>query len=80
MGLKHSYYIFEDVKATIDGTILGEIYDGSEKIGAANLVLPLDGIPDTNMVAIKGMCLFCGQPGKHYSLKFDADNLWAMEQ
>ena len=80
VGLKHSYYIFEDVKATIDGTILGEIYDGSEKIGAANLVLPLDGIPDTNMVAIKGMCLFCGQPGKHYSLKFDADNLWAMEQ
>lgn len=81
VGLKRSeYYIFGDVKATIDGTIQGEIYDGNEKIGTANLVLPLDGIPDANMVPIKGMCLFCGQPGKKYTVKFNADNLWAMEQ
>ena len=81
MGLKRSeYYIFGDVKATIDGTIQGEIYDGNEKIGTANLVLPLDGIPNANMVAIKGICLFCGQPGNHYSVKFNAENLWAMEQ
>lgn len=80
VSLKHSYYIFDDVKATIDGTIQGEIYDGNEKIGTANLVLPLDGIPDANMVTIKGMCLFCGQPGKKYTVKFNADNLWAMEQ
>jgi len=74
------YYIFGDVKATIDGTIQGEIYDGNEKIGTANLVLPLDGIPDASMVTIKGMCLFCGQPGKKYTVKFNAENLWAMEQ
>ena len=81
VGLKRSeYYIFGDVKATIDGTIQGEIYDGSEKIGTANLVLPLDGIPNANMIAIKGICLFCGQPGKKYTVKFNADNLWAMEQ
>ncbi len=81
VGLKRSeYYIFGDVKATIDGTIQGEIYDGSEKIGTANLVLPLDGIPDANMIEIKGICLFCGQPGKKYTVKFNADNLWAMEQ
>lgn len=80
VSLKHSYYIFDDVKATIDGTIQGEIYDGNEKIGTANLVLPLDGISDANMVTIKGMCLFCGQPGKKYTVKFNADNLWAMEQ
>ena len=80
VSLKHPYYIFDDVKATIDGTIQGEIYDGSEKIGTANLVLPLDGIPDTNMVTIKGMCLFCGQPEKKYTVKFNANNLWAMEQ
>lgn len=81
VGLKRSeYYIFGDVKATIDGTIQGEIYDGNEKIGTANLVLPLDGIPDASMVTIKGMCLFCGQPGKKYTVKFNAENLWAMEQ
>lgn len=81
VGLKRSeYYIFGDVKATIDGTIQGEIYDGSEKIGTANLVLPLDGIPNANMIAIKGICLFCGQPGKKYTVKFNAENLWAMEQ
>lgn len=79
--LKQSeYYIFDDVKATIDGTIQAEIYDGNSKIGTANLVLPLNGVPDDNMVAVKGMCLFCGQPGKHYSVKFNAENLWAIEQ
>lgn len=81
VGLKRSeYYIFGDVKATIDGTIQGEIYDGNKKIGTANLVLPLDGVPDANLIAIKGICLFCGQPGKKYTVKFNADNLWAMEQ
>ena len=81
VGLKRSeYYIFGDVKATIDGTIQGEIYDGNKEIGTANLVLPLDGVPDANMIAIKGICLFCGQPGKKYTVKFNADNLWAMEQ
>ena len=81
VGLKQSeYHIFKDVKATIDGTIQAEIYDGNNKIGTANLVLPLNGVPDGNMVAVKGMCLFCGQPGKHYSVKFNAENLWAMEQ
>ena len=74
------YYIFNDVKATIDGTIQAEIYDGNSKIGTANLVLPVYGVPDDNMVAVKGMCLFCGQPEKHYSVKFNAENLWAMEQ
>lgn len=81
VSLKQSaYYIFDDVKATIDGTIQAEIYDGNSRIGTANLVLPLNGVPDDNMVAVKGMCLFCGQPGKHYSVKFNAENLWAMEQ
>lgn len=81
VGLKRSeYYIFGDVKATIDGTIQGEIYDGNKKIGTANLVLPLDGVPNANMIAIKGICLFCGQPGKKYTVKFNAENLWAMEQ
>ena len=81
VGLKQSeYYIFDDVKATIDGTIQAEIYDGNSKIGTANLVLPLNGVPDDNMVAVKGMCLFCGQLGKKYTVKFNAENLWAMEQ
>ena len=81
VGLKYSeYYIFNDVKATIDGTIQAEIYNGNIKIGTANLVLPLDGVPDDNMIAVKGICLFCGQLGNHYSVKFNAENLWAMEQ
>lgn len=81
VSLKQSaYYIFDDVKATIDGTIQAEIYDGNSRIGTAKLVLPLNGVPNNNMVAVKGMCLFCGQPGKHYSVKFNAENLWAMEQ
>lgn len=75
-----NYYIFGDVKATIDGTIQAEIFDGNQKIGTANLVLPIDGVPDNHLVGLEGMCLFCGQPEKKYKVKFNADNLWAMEQ
>lgn len=74
------YYIFGNVRATVDGTIHGDIYDGNEKIGTANLVLPLDGVPDSNPVEVKGLCLFCAQPGKHYTLRFSAERLWVMEQ
>ena len=30
-------------------------------------------------VILKGMCLFCGEPGKIYTVKFAPGDLWAME-
>ncbi len=75
-----SYIIFDDIEATIDGTIIANIYDQDALIGTANLVLPRYGISNRKSYEkLQGMCLFCGKPGKTYRVEFDAVNLWAME-
>ncbi|MBQ5991053.1 MAG: hypothetical protein IJL62_00735 [Clostridia bacterium] len=75
---KQPLLIFDDVKATIDGTVIAKIYDGKSLVGAASLVLPKYGI--SSEAELKGMCLSCGTPGKHYTVQFAAVNLWAMER
>lgn len=77
--LKNHFTIFNNVKATVDGTILAEIYDGKNVIGCAKLVLPIWGTSTTNAEELKGMALFCGQPGREYTVRLKAGNLWAME-
>lgn len=71
------FLIFDDVKAVVDGTVQADLYDGGQKIGTALLVLPAFGAGKSTK--LKGMCLFCGQPGGQYQVKFSAHNLWAME-
>lgn len=77
--LKNNFTIFNNVKATVDGTILAEICDGKNVIGCAKLVLPIWGTSKTDTEELEGMALFCGQPGKEYTVRFKAGNLWAME-
>lgn len=77
--LKNSITIFNSVKATVDGTILAEICDGKNVIGCAKLVLPIWGTSKTATEELEGMALFCGQPGKEYTVRLKAGNLWAME-
>lgn len=36
-----------------------------------------DAAPSTSLI---GMCLFCGQPGKTYTVQFTPGDLWAIEQ
>ena len=79
-GLKEELYILDNVKATIDGTVLAKIFDNGMTVGTAKLVFPLRGIPSVTPVALKGMCLFCGRPDRKYSIQFESMNLWAMEQ
>lgn len=71
--------IFDDVPAVIDGTIIAEIYDKNQLCGTAQLVLPLYGLVGKN-TSLEGMCLDCCKPGKKYTVKFTAENLWAMEE
>lgn len=76
-SLETPHLIFDDVPATIDGTVLAKIYDGANLIGVAKMVLPKDDVrAKTNLT---GMCLFCGKPGHSYRVQFSAINLWAME-
>ena len=70
--------IFGDVKAVIDGTVIAKIYDGDALVGLAKLVLPKYGVKDSTK--LKGMCLYCGKPGKEYTVDFTSTNLWAMER
>ena len=47
-------------------------------VGVASLVLPTYGVK--SVTKLKGMCLYCGTPGKKYTVEFAAANLWAMER
>ena len=77
--LKNDFTIFNNAKATVDGTILAEICDDGNVIGCAKLVLPVWGTRKDAIAYLEGMALFCGQPDKKYTVRLKAGNLWAME-
>ena len=77
--LKNDFTIFNNIKATVDGTILAEICDGGNVIGCAKLVLPVWGTRKDAIAYLEGMALFCGQPDKKYTVRLKAGNLWAIE-
>lgn len=76
--LAEPFFIFGDVEAVVDGTVIAKIYDGDTMVGVASLVLPTYGVK--SVTKLKGMCLYCGTPGKKYTVEFAAANLWAMER
>lgn len=71
------FKILGDVPAVIDGTIIAKIYDGDILCGTAQLVLPVYGLGQN--IPLNGICTDCCKPGRTYSVKFVAKNLWAME-
>ena len=71
-------FIYDNVEATIDGTIIANIYDEKTLIGSALLVLPKFGVEQET--ELRGMCLYCGTEGKTYTVEFTATNLWAIEK
>ncbi len=77
-ALKKPVTIFGDVDAFVDGTVIAKIYDGKNFVGAANMVIPRYGIRSS--VNLKGVCLFCAQPGKKYTVSYTAKNMWTMEK
>lgn len=72
--------IFDDLKAVIDGTIIAEVYDGSNKIADVPIVLPKYGIGDKEELELMGMALCEAEQDKKYIVKYTATNLWAMEK
>ena len=77
-SLDSKFRIFDDVPAIVDGTIIAEIYDGDQLCGTAQLVLPIYGLGQN--IPLNGICIDCCKPGKSYTAKFTAKNLWAMEK
>lgn len=76
--LDPKFKIFDDVPAVVDGTIIAKIYDGDQLCGTAQLVLPMYGLGQD--IPLNGICIDCCKPGKNYTAKFTAKNLWAMEK
>lgn len=76
--LDPKFKIFDDVPAVVDGTIIAKIYDGDQLCGTAQLVLPMYGLGQN--IPLNGICIDCCNPGKNYTAKFTAKNLWAMEK
>ena len=76
-SIPSKFKILGDVPAVIDGTIIAKIYDGDILCGTAQLVLPVYGLGQN--IPLNGICTDCCKPGRTYSVKFVAKNLWAME-
>ena len=79
-SLDQEFRIFDDVPAVVDGTIIAQIYDGDQLSGTVQLVFPVYGLEGLGKISLKGICLDCCKPGKNYTVKFIAKNLWAMER
>ena len=75
---KQKLYVFEDVPAIVDGTILAHVFDGEKEIGTAKMVLPIRGV--STKTKIKGMSLSGATLGTEYTVSFTGYNLWMMEK
>lgn len=77
--VKEKLFIYNDVPAVADGTLLAHIYDDEDnEVGTAKMVLPVEGVFEKTGVA--GMCLGEGKPKKKYYAKFAPYKLWLMEK
>ena len=70
-------YIFGDVPATADGTIVAHVIEDGRDIGLANLVLPVNGV--VGKIGIMGIGLSGADPTKKQKVVFSANNLWLQE-
>lgn len=75
---KHKLFIYGDVDAVADGTLIAHVYDGDKEIGTAKMVLPVNGVSDK--VGIVGACLSGAKQGKNYTVKFTPHKLWMIEK
>lgn len=75
---KGSLYIYEDMAAVADGTIIAHVKDGSRVIGTAKMVFPVDGVAWPT--SIEGICLSGAKQGKKYTVTFTPYKLWLMEK
>lgn len=75
---KKRLYIYGDVPAVADGTIIAHVFEEGREIGTANLVLPVNG---TEMkTGILGIGLSGADPTKSHKVTFTASNLWLQER
>ena len=74
---KEKLFIYGDVPAVADGTIIAHVFENGKEIGKAYMVLPVDGV--SKQTGIIGMSLSEANIGQKHTIEFSADNLWLME-
>lgn len=79
--LKQEFYVFDNCRGSVDGTIKASVFDENREIGSALLVAPNNGIAGiTYSSALHGIALCNGQKDKTYTVQYTPYKLWAMEQ
>lgn len=72
-----TYKIAGEVPAVIDGSLIAEVYDGTDRIGEAYLNFPRDGVETT--ATLTGHCLDVKQGGDYTVIILPA-HLWLIEK
>lgn len=74
-------YIFNDVPAFADGTIIAHVFENGEEIGTATMVIPENGVVYKKQpTPIVGMSLSGAHKYKRRTVTFSPGNLWLMEK
>ncbi len=71
-------FIYDDVKAIVDGTIAADIFCGNQKVGRALMVLPVDGI--SSFANLEGILITNANENNVYTVKFSPYKLWLIEK
>lgn len=77
VAAKNTYKIAGEVPAVIDGSLIAEVFDGTDKVGEAYLNFPRDGVETT--ATLTGHCLNV-KPGGDYTVIILPATLWLVEK
>ena len=76
--VKNPVFIYDDVPATIDGTIIAHVYEDNREIGTATMVLPVNGV--NSSTGLVGISLSGANPNKEHTVSYNAGKLWMIER
>lgn len=78
VSAKSDLFIFDDVPAVADGSIIAHIIEDGNEIGTASMVFPVNGV--TSSTGIAGIMLSGAHKEKKQTVTFNAGKLWLMEK
>lgn len=71
-------FIFDDVPAVADGTLVAHVFEDDKEIGTATMVLPVNGV--SGKTGLIGMALSGAHQDKKQTVTFTKGRLWLMEK
>lgn len=71
-------FIFDDVPAVADGTLVAHVFEDDKEIGTVTMVLPVNGV--SGKTGLIGMALSGAHQDKKQTVTFTKGRLWLMEK